>query len=135
MKAGEVVGKAEVAVWIARRANVVLGDEWDNALQICADYFESAGETEEEIIDALNEIADAIAPASAGITHIVRAEPAADAQPTEAASVDPEQPDESDDSNEEPTAAEPPGEIEKERTCPNGNCPTVRSTGYGWWYW
>ena len=103
MKAGEVVGKAEVAVWIARRANVVLGDEWDNALQICADYFESAGET--------------------------------DTQPTEAASVDPEQPDESDDSNEEPTAAEPPGEIEKERTCPNGNCPNVRSTGYGWWYW
>ena len=60
VRAGNVTGKAEVSAWIARRANVTLGDEWDRALQICAEYLDAAGETPEEIVRALNEIAGAI---------------------------------------------------------------------------
>ena len=109
-----------MSVWIARRANVVLGEEWDNALEICADYLDAAGDSDEEIAAALIEIADAIGgAATVGITHIVGGEPPQGnlgSQPSEVASATPsddpiDEPDgESDDSPEEPVAAEPPGE-------------------------
>ena len=152
-----------MSVWIARRANVVLGEEWDNALEICADYLDAAGDSDEEIAAALIEIADAIGgAATVGITHIVGGEPPQGnlgSQPSEVASATPsddpiDEPDgESDDSPEEPVAAEPPGESDNAenqndvRNCPNGTCPGTGSRaagnaggyyqryGYGWWYW
>lgn len=142
VKAGNVSGKAEVSVWIARRANVVLGEEWDNALQICADYLDAAGESDEEIAAALIEIADAISPATTGITHIVEVDPA----------VEPGEVSDSETETEEVAALPPEDSDNAEnqndvRNCPNGTCPGTGSRaagnaggyyqryGYGWWYW
>lgn len=138
-----MTGKAEVSAWIARRANVTLGDEWDDALRICAEYLESAGESPEEIVRALNEIAGAIAPAQAGFSHIVEVAPA----------VEPGEVSDSETETEE-VAALPPGDSDNaeeqsdaQNHCPNGTCPGVggraagnaggyyQRYGYGWWYW
>ena len=142
VRAGNVTGKAEVSAWIARRANVTLGDEWDRALQICAEYLDAAGETPEEIVRALNEIAGAIAPAQAGFSHIVEVAPA----------VEPGEVSDSETETEE-VAALPPGDSDNAenqndaQNCPNGTCPGVggraagnaggyyQRYGYGWWYW
>lgn len=142
VRAGNVTGKAEVSAWIARRANVTLGDEWDRALEICAEYLDAAGETPEEIVRALNEIAGAIAPAQAGFSHIVEVAPA----------VEPGEVSDSETETEE-VAALPPGDSDNAeeqndvRNCPNGTCPGVggraagnaggyyQRYGYGWWYW
>ena len=137
VRAGNVTGKAEVSAWIARRANVTLGDEWDRALQICAEYLEAAGETPEEIVRALNEIAGAIGTNVQEITHIVETAPAVEPGETVASEAPIEKPcGESEDSPGEQAAAEPPGENENTRNCPNGTCPgTVRNYQRWGWYW
>ncbi len=131
-----------MSVWIARRANVVLGEEWDNALEICADYLDAAGDSDEKIAAALIDIADAIGGAApVGITHIVEVDPAV------------EPGDVSDETGPEEVAALPPEDSDNAeeqsdvRNCPNGTCPGTGSRaagnaggyyqryGYGWWYW
>lgn len=159
VRAGNVTGKAEVSAWIARRANVTLGDEWDRALQICAEYLESAGESDEEIVRALNEIAGAIAPAQAGFSHIVEVAPAvepgevsdSETETEEVAALPPGDSDnaenQSDAQNPEPvlaikgsqpTAVAPSvgrddnAENQNDvRNCPNGTCPGVGGRAAG----
>lgn len=105
---------------------MTLGDEWDDALRICAEYLESAGETPEEIVRALNEIAGAIGGTVQVITHIVQ---------MESPSKEPGDVSENETETEQ-AAAEPPGENENTRNCPNGTCPgTVRNYQRWSWWW
>ena len=135
---GEIDGKAETAVWIARRMNVIVGEEWDKALQVCADYFDANADDEAgSIVKVLNEIADRVSPPVPGLVHIVK-----DEQKTETvAATNPEDKpgeteagDKPEESVTEQGAAEPPkGNGGVNKTCPNGQCNRYPVQYWGWW--
>lgn len=136
---GEIEGKAETAVWIARRMNVIVGEEWDKALQACADYFDAnAADDAGSIIKVLNEIADRIYPPTPGLVHIVQdderetetvAATNPDDTPGETANGD-----KPEDAVTEQGAAEPPkGNGGITQNCPGGNCP--RYPAQNSWFW
>ena len=115
--------------------NVIVGEEWDKALQYCADYFDAnAADDSGSIVKVLNEIADRIYPPTPGLVHIVQ-----DERETETvAATNPEDTpgeteagDKPEESVTEQGAAEPPkGNGGVKQSCPGGNCQRQQ-----YWFW
>lgn len=119
--------------------NVIVGPEWDDALQICAEYFDStAGDDPASIAKTLNEIAESICPAKVGITHIVQEERNTGEISADCPDILPGETEaggEPEESVTEQVAAEPSvGNGGAKQNCPGGNCSAWPAYRWGWWW-